>query len=493
MTDLLLQIGLGNACFALACVCFWWNPVVWWARRNLRANEELCCDALVVSSLRPKPRTYANSLLSAVEFLACPAVRPPAMASEINSGGFLVRRFKMIVSVSENPNRMSSRWLRACVLLCAMLVLPLGVAVAQDFKAVERRLGEGVAKGELTLKQADLMMGALKKATAEGKGRHDEKRRKEGPGMEARLHAVGARLKAAVKRGEMSEKEARAKWAAINKGAPERGQSDRARVDAHLRETWGKLQAAVKAGKMSQEDALKKIGAIKREVFAKLKGAGDREHGKVDRAREYLMKVRKDLGAAVEAGKISKEDAAKKHQAAEKAVRERMAAGRGRTRARQDQHQKPDRAHHEHLMRVRRDLGEALKAGKISKEDAAKKYHAAEKAIKARMAAGRGERDAKRGTQDALSRAGIEIRKAVAAGKITKEQGRAKMEAIRKKMGRQGGRGAERGATRRPTPVDWDSIKRRIEGAVKRGDITRKEADAKYSEIKERMGRQGER
>jgi bla regulator protein BlaR1 len=38
----------------LACVCFWWNPVTWWARFNLRANEELCCDALVLSSLKPK-------------------------------------------------------------------------------------------------------------------------------------------------------------------------------------------------------------------------------------------------------------------------------------------------------------------------------------------------------------------------------------------------------------------------------------------------------
>ena len=34
----------------LACVCFWWNPVVWWAQRNLRAMEEICCDDLVLST-----------------------------------------------------------------------------------------------------------------------------------------------------------------------------------------------------------------------------------------------------------------------------------------------------------------------------------------------------------------------------------------------------------------------------------------------------------
>jgi len=75
----------------LACVFFWWNPVVWWAQRNLRAMEEICCDELVISCLNPKPKFYANSLLSAVEFLARPVLRPPAMASEINSGGFLER------------------------------------------------------------------------------------------------------------------------------------------------------------------------------------------------------------------------------------------------------------------------------------------------------------------------------------------------------------------------------------------------------------------
>ncbi len=127
----------------LACVCFWWNPVMWWARYNLRANEELCCDALVVSSLNPKPHTYANSLLQAVEILACPALRPPAMASEINSGGFLQRRFKRIVSGT--LNRRTSRWLQACVLLGALLALPLGIASSQDYDALGKRLRAVVA------------------------------------------------------------------------------------------------------------------------------------------------------------------------------------------------------------------------------------------------------------------------------------------------------------------------------------------------------------
>jgi len=114
----------------LACVCFWWNPVVWWARYNLRANEELCCDARVLSSLKPKPHIYGNSLLKAVEILAFPAFRLPAMASEINSGGLLERRVTMLVST--NLKQSNPRWMLACVLLLAVAILPLGLAIAGE-------------------------------------------------------------------------------------------------------------------------------------------------------------------------------------------------------------------------------------------------------------------------------------------------------------------------------------------------------------------------
>ncbi len=114
------------------CVCFWWNPVTWWARYNLRANEELCCDALVLFSMKPKPYSYGDSLLKAIEFLNCPAPaqQPLTIASGINSGGLLNNRIKMIVSNDLNRSRL--RWLRVCIMLGALIVLPLGLTNAQD-------------------------------------------------------------------------------------------------------------------------------------------------------------------------------------------------------------------------------------------------------------------------------------------------------------------------------------------------------------------------
>jgi len=109
----------------LACICFWWNPVVYWARSNLRNNEELCCDALVISRLKPKSYTYANSLLKAFENLASTVIRSPAIASEINSGGLLERRFDMILSGT--LKRKISHWMLASVVMCALVVLSVGI------------------------------------------------------------------------------------------------------------------------------------------------------------------------------------------------------------------------------------------------------------------------------------------------------------------------------------------------------------------------------
>ncbi|MCA9278215.1 MAG: M48 family metalloprotease [Phycisphaeraceae bacterium] len=144
----------------LACVGFWWNPISWVARRYLRINEEICCDALVLSTFQNTHRRYAQALMAVVEFLSSPALRPPAVASEINSGGCLERRFRMIVS--RNTMRKTPRWLNAGVLVAAVGILPVGIAYGQQVDAVQARLHEAVKNGEISKDQAHVMMGALK-------------------------------------------------------------------------------------------------------------------------------------------------------------------------------------------------------------------------------------------------------------------------------------------------------------------------------------------
>lgn len=210
--------------------------------------------------------------------------------------------------VSNNSNRSNSRWLQVCVLLGTVLVLPFGVAIAQDYDAVGRRLRAAVQAGELTGEQARAMLGTLRKA-----------------------------------------------------------------------------------GDAGQDQSS-------------------------NRARAHLMKIREELGAAVKNGEISEEDAANKYKTAEKRIRERIAAG-----------QRLDDSKH------------------TSRGD----YQGIRKRIEG----------------------------AVERGDMTREEADAKYREIKKRMGQKNNRNV----------VDWDAIKQRIEGAVERGDMTREEADAKYREIKKRM------
>ena len=66
----------------LACSAYWWNPVVWWAKRKMRSAEESSCDVLAVSASRLTRDRYARSLLRVVEVMsAAPIPRAPALAS----------------------------------------------------------------------------------------------------------------------------------------------------------------------------------------------------------------------------------------------------------------------------------------------------------------------------------------------------------------------------------------------------------------------------
>ena len=114
----------------LACVSFWWNPIAWWARRNLRFDEEASCDAMVLDRLGPKTRSYGRALLAVVEFLSGPAVRAPILATGIDARGALERRFTMIIA--NGRTRRTPRWLLAGLVSLAIMLMPLGVGSAAD-------------------------------------------------------------------------------------------------------------------------------------------------------------------------------------------------------------------------------------------------------------------------------------------------------------------------------------------------------------------------
>jgi beta-lactamase regulating signal transducer with metallopeptidase domain len=113
----------------LVCVLLWWNPLAWWARKNLPICEEVCCDAYVLAKTESCPDAYAGALVSAMEILARPPVYSGVPASRVN-GGIIERRIGMILSgtsLNQTP-----RWVRGLVLAGAVLALPFGCSLAQE-------------------------------------------------------------------------------------------------------------------------------------------------------------------------------------------------------------------------------------------------------------------------------------------------------------------------------------------------------------------------
>jgi len=321
--------------------------------------------------------------------------------------------------------------------------------------------------------------------------------------------AVGRRLRQAVAAGELTGAQARVMLGTLKKSAATEKKTDK---KVNLEGAWKRLEAMAKAGKLTEEQAHARMAAIK-------KGAAKKDAGS-ERAEAYLMKVRKELGAAVEAGEMSREDAGKRYKSAEEGLKKRMAGARGEQEGYRDRGR-------EYLMNVRKELGEAVKVGKISKEDAIKRYDGAEEGLKKRMATARsqrgeepvrresrraqhegferrikvaiaqGERDQdqehRRITREDYARAEAEIRGAVAEGKIAPEHARARLQAMRKMMGQQGERQHERSEeahedTDGDTEGDHDdaAIGKKIRLAVKAGKMTRKEASEKMAGLKKR-------
>ena len=99
---------------------FWWNPVVWWADRELRGAQELCCDAIAIDRLSASRRGYATTLLKALEFVQTEPPAPRQLVLAMVSGGSILRRFEMIAET-----RLTYRLSPMTLLVLLALAIPL--------------------------------------------------------------------------------------------------------------------------------------------------------------------------------------------------------------------------------------------------------------------------------------------------------------------------------------------------------------------------------
>ena len=198
----------------LACSVFWWNPVSWWSRRQLRIAEEACCDRLALNAGRFCPRTYANALLLVVAKASePPGFRPPPPASAaIGVGRTRVLETRLRMIVAANNGTPAPRWPRALTWMAVLCALPFGLVYCDT-------LSTAAGPGEDTVDR-EVRAGAEAHATfldefeagVHQRVRHMIERESLDPEVGRRLSAEVATLKndmvAGVEAGETTEEEA---------------------------------------------------------------------------------------------------------------------------------------------------------------------------------------------------------------------------------------------------------------------------------------------
>jgi beta-lactamase regulating signal transducer with metallopeptidase domain len=114
---------------------YWWLPVVWFARQQLRRAEEACCDQLVVACFPNHASHYAEALVETAVYVSQPHLVPLA-----SGGATSVRNLKRRLQMIFQPRHYSRSQKIAIVssLLIGVLCLPLGIVFAQD-KPVEKK------------------------------------------------------------------------------------------------------------------------------------------------------------------------------------------------------------------------------------------------------------------------------------------------------------------------------------------------------------------
>ena len=513
-------------------IALFFHPVTWWLSRQIRIERENCCDddALTIAG---SPRSLAEALLI-LETLRSGHPNPKSILTA--TGGSLMHRVSRLFASNRQSLNVGWRALSACSLLTVAGLSFTAVAIDGSAQAQDRGTDAKATKG---IDQDDTSS--------------RNERRKRQAGIEERLQAMGRELREQVAAGEMTEEEAREKYEAMEERMRSRsrdagderrnGRRDRRAeatgIEERLQAFGRELREQVAAGEMTGEEAREKYEAMEKRMRSRSRGAeekqmkdrkeseaGNRELEELkanveERLRAMGMEIRKQVAA----GEMTAEDGRAKFEAAEKRMWSRYREAEART----GQREKGDGARksrtdleqlkagiEQRLRAMGMEIRQQVAAGEMSAEDGRAKYEAVEKRMWTRYRAAeekqkKGRKDAeagnreleelKAGIEERLRAMGRDIRQQVADGEMSAEDGRAKYEAMEKRMWtryraaeekqmKENGKDkakSKRRSARKMSQADFDAAVEKMTGMVQRGEITRQDMQTRLEQMKQMM------
>ena len=528
---------LVNMLQAVIEVLLFFHPVTWWLSRQIRVERENCCDdaALLVTG---SPRCFAEALLvlESIRTDARPSGRILAATGEP-----LMHRISRLFG-SDQPQPLNAGWrtVSACTLLavaglaCATAAIdPIATAQDRDVPRAEQvDLEELKARieGRIRAMGADLReqvaAGRISEADARARFEEGEKRMwmryraaeeqnatrgKSEPDHDAAVE----RMTRMVKNGEITKEQMRQRLdrmkQAESKGRPDaRRRMSRADYDAAVERMTG----MVKNGEITKEQMQQRLDRMKQ--AASKEGAKAQERIDLEELKakieERVRAMEMELREKVAAGQISETDAKARFEEGEKRMWMRYRAAEQKNADAMKAPAKNDRIDLEELKakieeRVREmgtNLRKQVAAGELTADEARAKFEKGEarmweryRAAEARNAeamknGARTDRvdldELKTNIEERIRAMGMDLRKQVAAGEITADEGRARFEKGEARMWERyraaEAKNAEAGKSKR----DYDAAVRKMTEMVEDGKITREQMQRRLEQMKDRMG-----
>jgi beta-lactamase regulating signal transducer with metallopeptidase domain len=128
---------VGWLLLAAECI-WWWNPLFWLIRRQVRNQAELACDAWVVATLPGDRRAYAEALIEVSRLVSTAAVPVPAVGMSGGPRQAFTERLTMIMRDGA-PCKLSTRGCLFLVGLAVVLLPGWSLAQKEEKKTEDRK------------------------------------------------------------------------------------------------------------------------------------------------------------------------------------------------------------------------------------------------------------------------------------------------------------------------------------------------------------------
>jgi beta-lactamase regulating signal transducer with metallopeptidase domain len=382
-----------------------YHPAVWWLSHRLRVEREYCCDDIAVG-VGGDALSYAQAL-SYLDTLRGKTYQP-ALAS---TGGTLMNRIRRLAGLQTVPSSRMGGWVAPAAATLAVMMTLSAVALARPAHDDKAPFHEDVILTQIheadvvsTLEALDAREAALIRALRDA-GLDDRTLVLVLEAMDADPSVMRAVRGAGGKRGPF--------------------------LGARLHRLHEEIEADLEAGVITQDEARQRLDRARREIHEHLEaGRLHRMHrAEGERPGERLLKMQQQIEDNLAAGRITEKQAQKRLEEIRARHLKRIQENDGR------RHEMA-KAIADRLDAISEKIHRDLDAGVITQDEAKARMHRAMQEIHRRMG------DRIRGRQRALPPAVREKMQAIheeveadlAAGIITKEEARQRLEHARQEI-----------------------------------------------------------